>query len=171
MSIDRNSYGSTGGVAALTPRLANSSGVFDTTTTPTLLQVQTFLDEVSGMMNIMLAEHGFVTPVVQPDCVHALDLFVNQESAAMCEGVRGSGRFGPGVTRGNPKGRFTLMSQDVRDFLSNYAAGFERLGAARAHDLTSGVAFRDTAESGESTFPLFQRSAFGDDKYQQDWDN
>ena len=171
MSIDSYSYGSTGGVSALTPRLANASSVFDTTTTPTLLQVQTFLDEVSGMLNILLAEQGFSTPITQADCVHALDLFANQEAAAICEGVRGSGRFGPGVGKGTPKGRFAILGDDVANFVEKYAAGFERMGAARTYDRMSGLGYRSADEAGDAVPPLTQRKGYGDDAFRKDWDS
>jgi hypothetical protein len=166
MAIDAHSYGSTAGVAALTPRYANGSGVFDGTTRPTLTQVESFIDQVSSVLNTLLAENGFNIPVSQADAVRALSLFVNQEAAAIVEGVNGSGRFGP-VQGGRPvqASRFTLIMRDVAEFISVNAAGFERLGATRTYSLTEGIAFRDSDEAGEATFPLFQRKSFGGETF------
>lgn len=171
MSLDAHSYGSPGGVAGLTPRLANALGEFDVTTNPTLNMVETFLDEVSGMLNVLLAEQGFATPVTQADCRMVLDLFANQEAAAICEGVRGSGRFGPNVGKGTPKGRFAIIGDDAAKFIEAYAAGFERLGAARIQGRLDGLAYRATDRAGNAVPPLTQRKSFGDDRFRKDWDS
>jgi hypothetical protein len=116
MAIDANSYGSTDGVAALTPRYANASGVFDATTRPILTTVEGLIDQLSGILNTMLAEQGFTIPISQTTCKLALDMFVNEEAAAVVEGINGSGRFGPTVKVPN-KGRFMLIMDDVQALL------------------------------------------------------
>lgn len=164
MAILANSYGDTGEVAAMQPRFANSSGIFDTTTRPTLLQVESFIDQVSGVLNIQLAAHGFSVPVSQADAKLGLDLFVNQEVAAIVEGVNGSGRFGP-TQRQVQASRYSLILKDVAEFLEATALGLERLGATRSEALLDGMAYRDTDESGSATFPIFQRKGFGGETF------
>jgi hypothetical protein len=172
MAIGANSYGSTSGVAALCPRYVNtaSPGVFDTTTRPTLTIVESQIDQVSALCNAMLANAGFDIPVDQADCVLLLAFFVNQEVAAIVEGINGSGRFGPTTKSECGKGRFALIMDDVKAFIDGNAPGFERMGATRNYSVTAGMAFRDVDERGNETFPLFQRAAFGDEKFQTDWD-
>ncbi len=164
MAIDANSYGSTDGVAALTPRYANASGVFDATTRPILTTVEGLIDQLSGILNTMLAEQGFTIPISQTTCKLALDMFVNEEAAAVVEGINGSGRFGPTVKVPN-KGRFMLIMDDVQGFIAANAAGFERLGATRAFKFTDGIAFRDSDEAGDETFPIFERKSFGGETF------
>ena len=171
MSISVRSYGSTADVATLVPRHANQSVIFDTTTRPTLATVEGQINQVSGILNSMLAEAGFDIPVSQADVKLALDLFVNQEVAAIVEGINGSGRFGPTTKQGGSKGRFTLILDDVKAFIEGNKVGFERMGASRSYDVTSGVGFRDTDEAGDETFPLFQRKAYGDEAFRKDWDD
>ena len=77
MSIGANSYGSAAGVAALVPRYANGSGTFATTDRPTLAQVETFIDSVSGILNSILAEAGFQIPVTDDDVKDGPAFFVN----------------------------------------------------------------------------------------------
>ncbi len=164
-AVASGSYGTLDGVAALAPRNANRGGAFDDTTRPTGAQVAAFIDQVSSIVNTMLAQHGFTTPVTDADVLPALRLFVNQEVAAMVEGVNGSGRFGPtieGRRAGGRKSRFQIILDDVATFIAEFKIGLEQMGATRRRNLASGTGFRDTDESGDSTHPLFQREAFGE---------
>jgi hypothetical protein len=161
MTIGANSYGSAAGVAVLVPRYANTGGAFDTTTRPVLATVESQIDQVSALCNTMLANAGFDIPVDQADCVLMLAFFVNQEVAAICEGINGSGRFGPTTKSEGGKGRFALIMDDVKAFIDANAPGFERMGATRNFSVTAGMAFRDVDERGEATYPIFQRDGFG----------
>ena len=172
MAIGANSYGSTLGVAALVPKWASGSGDsanFTTTTRPTLAQVESWIDSVSGMINSILAEAGFRVPVTDDDVKDSLDFFVNEEVASIAEGVNGNGRFGPTSKTLGKRGRFAILLDEVKMFVEANAAGFERLGASRSFDVTSGIAFRDTDNSGAVSAPIFQRTAFGN--VFKDWDS
>ena len=160
MAIGTHSYGSTIGTAALVPRWA-SSGDFTTTTRPTLAQAESWIDQVSGMLNAMLARAGFTIPISDDDVKDALDLFVNQEAAAMADGVNGSGKFGPTAKAVGKQGRFNILMEDVQDFIEAYAVGFERLGAERTTTVASGIGYRNVDESGDEIHPIFQREGFG----------
>lgn len=169
MAIGSNSYGDTAEIASLVPKHAGSSGAFDATTRPSLAALESIVDQLSAMLNAMLAEAGFDIPVTQADAKLLLDLFVNQEAAAIVEGINGYGRFGPTQGKGLPRGRWALMLDDAKSFIEGNMAGLERLGAARDFSQTSGLGFRGTNEQGEATFPLFQRDAFGG--HFTDWDS
>lgn len=88
------SYGSTNEVAALVPRYANADNVFTATTRPSLAQVETWLTQVSAVLDAYLATKGYSTPITATDLNAAMDLFVAEEVASIAEGVNGSGRFG-----------------------------------------------------------------------------
>ncbi|MCC6192062.1 MAG: hypothetical protein IT318_23785 [Anaerolineales bacterium] len=164
-----NSYGSTAGVANLVPRWAGTAGDFTPATRPTIVYVESLIDSVSAMLNAMLAEAGFTVPVTAQTAVLVLDLFVNEEVAAICDGINGSGRFGPTTKNGGGKGRFALLLDDVKNFVTGQAVGFERLGAVRAYSITSGIGYRSTDERGNAVAPIFQRDAFAN--VFQDWDH
>lgn len=168
MALLTNSYGDTGEVASLVPRYASAGGAFDLTTRPTISQVESFCDQVSALLNALLAQHGFSIPVTNSDAVLMLDLFVNQEVASIVEGVNGIGRFGP--TAKNASGsRFTMIMSDVMDFVKSNAIGLERLGATRTYDPIAGIGYRGQDEGGDDTAPIFQRDAFGNSF--KDWDS
>lgn len=161
MAIGANSYGDTAEIAGLTPRWANKSGLFDGSTRPTLTNVESNVDQVSGILNVCLSKEGFTIPVSQADAKLSLDIFVNQEVAAIVEGINGSGRFGPTAKEVGKRGRWALIMDDAKLFISENAAGFERLGVPRPYSETAGLGYRDTDESGDETFPIRQRKEFG----------
>lgn len=170
MALGANSYGDTGEIAALVPRHANNSGIFDTATRPTLLQVESETDQISAMMNMILAEFGFTIPVSQTDAKLMLDGFVNKMVAEIVLGINGAGRFGPtSNSKSAPKGKYMMIAEDARAFIGANALGLERLGAARSYNISSGIGYRSTDASGDETSPIFQRESFGETY--KDWDS
>lgn len=161
MAVGDNSYGTAVGVAAYVPRYANNSANFDNSTTrPSLVQVETFIDQISSLVNSILASNGFKIPVEQEDAKGAITIFVQEEVAAIAEGINGSGRFGP-TTKGPGQSRFKLIMDDIEAFITQNADGFENMGAVR--DQPSGVEIltRGFDGAGKETFPIFQRNGFG----------
>lgn len=161
MAIGANSYGDTGEVAKMEPRYANSSFLFDGTTRPTLATVESFTDQVSSIINIMLAGNGFSIPVSQTDALGALDLFVNMEVSSIVEGINGSGKFGPSGKKGGNKGRWAVLYEDVAGFLKGFSNGLESLGVTRSGAATlSGLGFMETDNQGDAVFPVRTRQEF-----------
>lgn len=170
-SVGANSYGTPNGVAALTPRYANGVGTFLTTDRPSLQTVINLLDQVSGLLNSMLSQSGFLIPVsnvLAPDVVLALTIFVQEEVAAIVEGINGSGRFGP-TNKAPNQSRFNIIMTDIQDFIIANSDGFERLGAQRTKSAIGTIGFRDHDQAGEDIVPLFERKAFGNTV--QEWDS
>jgi len=170
MAVGANSYGEASGVAVLVPKWTNS-GSFDGTTLPTITTVESQIDRISAFLNACLADEGFTIPVSQADVVMVLTEFVESEVASIVEGIHGSGRFGPTARsrKGSGGSRFHLIMREARDFISENTAGFERLGATRSYSDMANLDYRNVDESGRDTFPIFQRSGFGNSF--EDWDN
>jgi hypothetical protein len=160
VAIGANSYGATTDIGGLVPKWSGAGSTFSTSTRPTLAQVELYCNQISSLLNAMLAEAGFTIPVTQADAKLALDFFVDQEVAAIAEGINGSGRFGPTNKSANAKGRFALLVADAEDFIKSNMAGFERLGAARSYSATAGLAFRDTDNRGKDVHPMFSREQY-----------
>ncbi len=170
MDPDEGSYGTIDGIAALVPRHVNVGGTFDATTRPTRDQLVGIVDQVSGVLDAILAQNGFVTPVTGPErALRMLAFFVHEECADIVAGINGSGRFGPNSKQAGGRSRSSIILNDVRQFVESQAVGLEAIGAARERDAVGGVAFRDVDERGNPTFPLFQRAAFG--AQFEDWDS
>lgn len=117
------SYGDKNEVAALVPRYANTSGVFDQLTRPTQAQVTAWLAQISAVLDAYLATKGYSVPVTEANLNAALDLFVNEETAAIAEGVNGSGRFGPTSQNKKQQGRWAIIRGDVTDFIDGLLVG------------------------------------------------
>jgi len=168
MSINANSYGTLAGTGALVPKWSGGGSDFADTTRPTATQVETWIDQVSAILNGILSESGFSIPVSQADAVRALTMFIEEEVAALVVGVNGHGRMGPTAKGKTVGGRFRLVLDDVKGYVEAMAVGLERMGATRTYNAMAGLDFRDTDESGDETHPIFQRSAFGNAF--TDWD-
>jgi hypothetical protein len=137
VALSLNSYGSVGGVAGRAPRYADQFGHFTTITRPTLTTVESWVDQVSGLVNSILAQNRFDVPVTQSDVALLLAGFVEDEVAAMVEGANGSGRFGPTAGREDGRSRWEIIISEVAKFVNNNAAGFEAMGASRSGRLTN----------------------------------
>jgi hypothetical protein len=168
MAIGANSYGDAKEVAALVPRYAGTSKAFDDTTTPQLDQVESIIDQVSGLLNVVLQQYGFTVPVSQADAKLSLDLFTNEETAVVIESINVRGRFGPGSDQPFGEVDYITILEHAQTFISMNAVGFERLGVVRSNEPMSGISYRSTDEGGDDTAPIFQRDAFGN-RF-KDWD-
>jgi len=160
VTVGANSYGTAAGVASYVPRYANGSATFDGTTRPKLTQIESFIDQISSLVNAILASNGFHTPITQADVKLAITIFVEQEVAAIAEGINGSGRFGP-TTKTPNKSRFQIIMEDISAFILEHADGFENLGAERDQPTGMEILTRGVDAAGKESFPIFQREAFG----------
>jgi len=156
MGIRPNSYGSVAEVEALTKRYT-SSGSYGTTTNPTLAQVEQFLDRVSGIANVVLAEQGFSIPVTQADAALAIADFVVGQAALLVEAANGHGLYAPGSQSVRGTTPMRLVIREAEAFFEAHAVGLELLGATRSRRLTDGLACRETDGSGAVIEPWFKR--------------
>ena len=155
MSIGDNSYSAVAEIEALVP-MYTASGSFSASTRPTAAQVETLIDQVSGLLNALLAEAGFSIPVSQADAKLALDLFVAEEVADLCEAVNRSGRFYMGEKELRSRGRFRVIMADAKAFIEEHAEGLEQLGATRERDQSHGADYWSESDAGADLEPIFQ---------------
>ncbi len=85
MTLSPNSYGTVAGAAAYVQHAANSSGTFDATTTPTLTQVEGFIDRQSARLNGWLAQNGYTVPVTAAQAVVWLTYYAEIGAAGLIE--------------------------------------------------------------------------------------
>ena len=123
-------YGSAGGVAAHVPRLANESGRFDNTTTPTLAQVDEWRAQVSAGLDVAMAASGLPSPASDMAVRGMLDGFVNGNVAWLAESVNGQGRFQerPATTQEI----LAAIATATGTFVKTNAAGFGALAGIAA---------------------------------------
>jgi len=163
-----NSYGTVTGVAGMS-RMWTNAGVFDGATSPTDEIVVTWIDQVSGFMNVALANEGFVIPVVQVDALAALNAVVNQYVSDMVQGSNSSGRFYTERFLASGIGMLTQIAKDVNGWVSSNASGLESLGVVRQSSSQDTIGTKGVDGNGNPMFEIFQRDAFGN-KF-ENWGN
>ncbi|MGH9158202.1 MAG: hypothetical protein ACRD1K_20730 [Acidimicrobiales bacterium] len=166
MSILDSSYGTPEEVASLVPRYT-ASGAFNTTTRPSLEQIERYLDRVSGIVNTLLAQEGFTVPIADPIGKSALDQLTIEAVVELCHLTNSAGRFFTDRTL-RSQNPMRIIREELANWIDEHSAGLENLGAGRSTSLAGQIAYRDTDESGDPTFPIFQREGFGN-RF-DDWD-
>ena len=141
-------------------RMWTDDGHFTGDTSPTQDQVESWLDDFSGLLDASLASEGFVTPVTDDEAKAPLKLFTQSLVAKLAHQANKMGE--PDM------GWFGKLQKDVSAWVTENAIGLENMGANRAAQLTDTVAFSDTDQAGDKVNPIFQRKGFGN--VFQDWD-
>jgi hypothetical protein len=159
MTIAANSYGSTADVAARSPGPYTDSvtHLFTASTNPTLTTAETYIDEISAIVNVTLAEMGFTVPVSQADAKKAIGSMVNDLAADMASASNSAGRF---FTERALNGGLSVMAQvrkDVREWVQASANGLEALGAVRSvtgktSSMTAGIIALDFVDHNETVY-------------------
>jgi hypothetical protein len=168
VAIGASSYGSVAEVAALVGRYTEM-GSFSSSTRPTTLQVEKFIDRISAVVNVLLAEQGFVIPVSAASPKLAVDEFVVAQVVQLAHGANGAGPFAPGAEElRDGRTPFQIILKDAAAFFDKHADGLEALGATRSLTHTNGLACRTVDDSGEDIHPIFQRKQFANRVF--DWD-
>lgn len=159
MAVGANSYGTVPAVAALTRRYT-TGGNYDASTNPSLQTVENWIDSTSAIVNVALAKHGFKVPVTQEDCKKACADLVVGVVVDLCHAANSAGRFFTERALAAGESPLRAVRREINDWVEDQAQGFEMLGAERDRTLLSGILTRGTDESGDETFPIFQREGF-----------
>lgn len=160
LELEAGSYGSTDGVAVMCA-IWTDNGTFTGATKPTEESVVTWLNQVSGFMNLALANEGFQTPVTQAAAKSAIDAIVNQYVSDMVQASNSSGRFFSERYLQAGVGMLTVISKEINDWVNTTAGGLVILGVVRNTNPSDQIGFRSHDDAGEETFPIFQRNGFG----------
>lgn len=104
---------------------ATDDGLFGADTNPTEGEVEQFIDDVSALVDVVLEQNNIV--VSEGSTLHkALAAFVKDQVGELCKLSNGAGRFGPTGRTGehyvNMKSAYTLITEDARKFMAEYAA-------------------------------------------------
>lgn len=129
MALEDNSYGSGSAVAVRSKRFMAGNATFTSTTTPNLDQIEEFLNQVSGVLNVALSNEGFTIPITQIDARLSCDSWAVKWAAAMVESLFPSTR---GFRRERERNPLEGLEQDAVDFASANAVGFANLGIVQS---------------------------------------
>ena len=147
MAIRGDSYGSLSEVAAITRHLLRGQSTYNSTTTPSQTEVETFIDRASSALNVAIRVRGLTTPISNSTSKLDCDNWVVGKSAEFVELVlRGAGsREQTGTSR------FQFMSglsEDANEFVSLNSLGWIRLGVAESNRMSDGLVFTgETAQA------------------------
>lgn len=130
MTLSANSYGTVTQVTAMVPRYA-SNGEFNLLTRPTYSQVETWIDQTSALINVILAQEGFTIPVTQTDAKSMLAGLVVSACADRAEFANRSGRFFSEVSIERGVSMEKVLREEISAWISDHADGLEALGADR----------------------------------------
>lgn len=129
MAIGANSYGSVGEVLAQTRHLMDGEVTFTQLTRPTLEDVETIIDRVSGVLNSAIASAGFDVPISQATAKLACDEWVVSRAVSWVEYTqRGAGW----TDEENPRWRMSSGMRSAAEFVKKNARGWASLGVPRS---------------------------------------
>ena len=158
MAVNANSYGTASGVAAYVKRYTGTGGVFDSSSTPTLSQVETWINQISSQINVLLASNSFNIPITQTDSVLLITQFVESEVAELVKAMNNMGRL---VNSRERRSSVRVIMDEVSQFIDENRVGFAQLGASQKTSGMREILTRSTDDNGNTIQPLFQRSQFG----------
>lgn len=173
MPIASDSYGTVAGVAALahtwtTDDTFADADAYQDGTNPTQTTVESWINQVSAMLNTALAKYGFVVPITTARGVLVASAIVEQLVADLAAYANSKGRFLTEKFRDSGLSIWRAIRSDLDIWVLEYAPGLEQDGAERSASNVDEIGFRSTNEQGDATFPIFQREAFGN--VFRDWD-
>jgi hypothetical protein len=164
VTLDANTYGTVVGVTAYVRRLANSNSTFDTTTRPTLVEVEAFLDQCSDVLNGWLARAGYVIPVTHADAARVLARYANLGAAGHVELSQRPGGY-DAEDENRRENKFLDMFMLAESYIESGALA--ALGAAIVSGSlpspVSGLRVGGLTRSGQQLRPMFRRTSFGHD--------
>lgn len=152
-------YGTAAGVAAYTAHMTNVSGAFDTTTNPTLAQVEEFLVQMSARLTGWLAHASYVVPVNQADAKAILDNYANMGAAGLCELTQRSAGATDDVNQRENK--FLREFAKAEAFINGSALGALGVSQVRAQGPLFGLSSGGRTGTGQPLKPIFTRTSFG----------
>jgi hypothetical protein len=172
-SIASDSYGTVEGVAALARTWTTSdtfldADVYQDGTNPSLTTVVNWIDQVSAILNLALAKYGFTVPITTTRGVLAASSVIEQIVADLAAYANSKGRFMTDKYSKSGISIWRAIREDLDAWVLEYAPGLEQDGAARSASNMDEIGFRSTDNSGDPTFPIFQRDGFGNAF--TDWD-
>ena len=166
MALRADSYGSTTEVTAFTKHLLDGQAAFNSTTSPTVTELEKFIDRSSSYVNIALRNFGFAVPVTNSTAVLMLDDWVVAQAAMYTELTqRGSGFS---EREGSRTSTFDTIANNAMEFVEENALGLKRLGVVVTNKSSEGLAFTaldaqdERADPDDSTLeqPMFERGLF-----------
>ena len=153
MAIRSDSYGSVADVTAYTRHLLDGQSAFNSTTRPTVTEVEGFIDRASGVLNNCILGAGFSPSDISSNstAVLALDEWVVTRAARMVELTqRGTGYDG---SEGSRLAGFDSMIDEACEYVSKMTAGWKEQGITVSKPTSEGLEFTGLDEHDQRADP------------------
>lgn len=170
MTIRADSFASVAEVTAFTRHLIAGQSAYNSTTRPTLTEVEKMIDRASGVLNSALAMTGFSPSAVYANSTAKLscDDWVAQEAAKQVEMTQRG--VGYSAEEGSRTAAFNQGRKSAADFVASQKLGFIRLGIAQTYKISDGLQFTGLDAQNIRTDP--DDSALEQPKFvRAQWDN
>jgi hypothetical protein len=141
MAIRADSYSTTSEVKAFTRHLLDGQSTFNSTTRPTMTELEKFIDRASGVLNVAIAKAGFTPAGIRGNSTAKLaaDDWVTDRAAEYVEITQRGAGYSDG--EGSRTATFHNLSKDADQFIAINTLGFIRLGVEQTIKQSSGLAF------------------------------
>ena len=166
MAIRSDSFSSVSEVVGFTRHLLDGQSSFNSTTRPTLTELEKFIDRASGVLNVALSASGFTPSNVYNNSTAKLacDDWVTQRAAKYTELTQ----RGTGYSADEGSRTAAFSPEEAREFVSQMATGFINLGVPQAITMSDGLYFtgidaqadRSDPNDASKAQPLFRRGMF-----------
>ena len=151
MAIRGDSYGSVAEVLPLTRIATDEQTTFNSTTIPTLTEVEKFIDRASGILNGALNNAGFTTPVTNTTAKLALDEWAVRHASMFVEYTQHGLPFGGGES--DRYDALWNLETAAQDFVDANSLGWKRLGVTVSHKKSEGLMFTGLDIQSDRTDP------------------
>jgi hypothetical protein len=151
MSIRADSYSSAAEVTAYTRHLLDGQTAFNSTTRPTVTELEKFIDRASGVLNLALAQHGFAASAVIANSTAKLacDDWTSARAAEYAELSRRGAGYND--SEGSRTDAFSNLAKRATDFVKANSLGFVRLGVTQSYKASDGLAFTGMTAQADRT--------------------
>ena len=151
MAIRADSYSSTSEVKAFTRHLLDGQSTWNSTSRPTLTDMEKFIDRASGVLNSALASAGLPPANVRANTTAKLsaDDWVTARASEYAELSRRGAGYSDG--EGSRTAAFRNLYKSAEEFVAANSLGFIRLGVTQTTKLSSGLVF--TAQDAQADRP------------------
>jgi len=141
MAIRSDSFASTTEVTAFTRHLLGGQSAYNSTTRPTVTDVEKIIDRASGVLNTTLAFVGFNPASVRANTTAKLacDDWIAQESAKQVELTQQG--MGYSASENSRIAAFNMNEKTAYEFVIGKKLGFIQLGIAQNYKASDGLQY------------------------------
>jgi len=153
MALRTDSYSAVAGIVPFAREYLDGATTFNSTTTPTVTEVEGIIDEISGVLNVSLRKAGFAPSDITANSTAKLscDSWTRGISVQYVEIMHAGVGFG-----GAEDGRVGFLDniyQTADDFVQQAMLGFKREGISVSNQMHEGLAFTATTKRANRADP------------------